>query len=122
MTEPQANGPGRTRARAASYNKWEAQRTGSPLNGSGSQTANSVLMRSIFQMGVPVSGKSMFPSNIAGLPTWFTIRANKHGYSGRKKEIDLVYAPERFMLHDGSRPGGPRCGAARRRAILRRRA
>jgi 2-oxoglutarate ferredoxin oxidoreductase subunit alpha len=62
------------------------------VNGSGSQTANSVLMRSIFQMGVPVSGKNMFPSNIAGLPTWFTIRASKHGYIGRCKEIDILVA------------------------------
>jgi 2-oxoglutarate/2-oxoacid ferredoxin oxidoreductase subunit alpha len=62
------------------------------VNGSGSQTANSVLMRSIFQMGIPVSGKNMFPSNIAGLPTWFTIRASKHGFIGRKKEIDLLVA------------------------------
>ncbi|HQQ77119.1 MAG TPA: 2-oxoacid:acceptor oxidoreductase subunit alpha [Thermoanaerobaculia bacterium] len=59
-------------------------------NGSGSQTANSVLMRSIFQMGVPVSGKNLFPSNIQGLPTWFTIRASKHGYIGRKREIDVL--------------------------------
>ena len=44
------------------------------VNGSGSQTANTVLMRALFQMGIPVSGKNMFPSNIAGLPTWFTIR------------------------------------------------
>src|SRR5690349_19031359 len=62
------------------------------VNGSGSQTANSVLMRAIFQMGVPVSGKNMFPSNIAGLPTWFTIRASKHGYIGRKKEVDFLVA------------------------------
>ncbi len=62
------------------------------VNGSGSQTANSVLMRSIFQMGIPVSGKNMFPSNIAGLPTWFTIRANSNGYIGRKKEIDFLVA------------------------------
>jgi 2-oxoglutarate/2-oxoacid ferredoxin oxidoreductase subunit alpha len=62
------------------------------INGSGSQTANSVLMRAIFQMGVPVSGKNMFPSNIQGLPTWFTIRASKHGYIGRKKEIDFLVA------------------------------
>jgi len=62
------------------------------VNGSGSQTANSVLMRSIFQMGVPVSGKNMFPSNIQGLPTWFTIRASKLGYIGRKKEIDFLVA------------------------------
>jgi 2-oxoacid:acceptor oxidoreductase, alpha subunit len=62
------------------------------VNGSGSQTANNVLMRSIFQMGVPVSGKNLFPSNIAGLPTWFTIRASKHGWIGRKKEIDFLVA------------------------------
>jgi 2-oxoglutarate ferredoxin oxidoreductase subunit alpha len=62
------------------------------VNGSGSQTANTVLMRSLFQMGIPVSGKNMFPSNIAGLPTWFTIRASKHGYIGRRKEIDLLVA------------------------------
>jgi 2-oxoglutarate ferredoxin oxidoreductase subunit alpha len=60
------------------------------VNGSGSQSSNSVLMRSIFQMGVPVSGKNMFPSNIAGLPTWFTIRANKDGWIARKKEVDLM--------------------------------
>ena len=62
------------------------------VNGSGSQTANLVLLRSIFQMGVPVSGKNMFPSNIAGLPTWYTIRANKHGYIARKKEVDFLVA------------------------------
>jgi 2-oxoglutarate ferredoxin oxidoreductase subunit alpha len=62
------------------------------VNGSGSQTANNVLMRSIFQMGIPVSGKNLFPSNIAGLPTWFTIRASKHGYIGRRKEIDFCVA------------------------------
>ncbi len=62
------------------------------VNGSGSQTANLVLMRSIFQMGVPVSGKNLFPSNIQGLPTWFTIRASKHGYIGRKREVDLLVA------------------------------
>ncbi len=62
------------------------------VNGSGSQTANTVLMRAIFQMGIPVSGKNMFPSNIAGLPTWFTIRASKQGYIGRRKEIDFLVA------------------------------
>jgi 2-oxoglutarate ferredoxin oxidoreductase subunit alpha len=62
------------------------------VNGSGSQSSNSVLLRAIFQMGVPVSGKNLFPSNIAGLPTWFTIRANQHGYVGRKKEIDFLVA------------------------------
>jgi 2-oxoglutarate/2-oxoacid ferredoxin oxidoreductase subunit alpha len=62
------------------------------VNGSGSQTANLVLLRSIFQMGVPVSGKNLFPSNIAGLPTWYTIRANQRGYVARKKEIDFLVA------------------------------
>src|SRR5690242_17215377 len=62
------------------------------VNGSGSQSSNTVLLRSIFQMGVPVSGKNLFPSNIAGLPTWYTIRANKDGYIARKKEIDFCVA------------------------------
>src|SRR6201988_3249613 len=62
------------------------------INGSGSQTANVVLLRSILLSGVPVSGKNMFPSNIAGLPTWYTIRASKQGYVARKKEIDVLVA------------------------------
>ncbi len=62
------------------------------VNGSGSQSANNVLLRSIFRMGIPVSGKNLFPSNIAGLPTWYTIRASKHGYVARKKEIDVLIA------------------------------
>src|SRR5256884_7225334 len=62
------------------------------VNGSGSQTANLVLIRSILLMGVPVSGKNMFPSNIAGLPTWYTIRASKRGYVARKKEVDFLVA------------------------------
>ena len=61
-------------------------------NGSGSQSSNTVLLRAIFQMGVPVSGKNLFPSNIAGLPTWYTIRASKDGFIGRKKEIDVLVA------------------------------
>ena len=62
------------------------------VNGSGSQTANMVLLRSILLMGVPVSGKNMFPSNIAGLPTWYTIRASKRHYIARKKEVDFLVA------------------------------
>ena len=65
------------------------------VNGSGSQTANLVLLRSIFGMGVPVSGKNLFPSNIAGLPTWFTIRANKDGYVARKQKVDILVAMNR---------------------------
>lgn len=62
------------------------------VNGSGSQSANTVLLRTIFQMGVPVSGKNLFPSNIAGLPTWYSVRASKDGYVARKREIDLLVA------------------------------
>ena len=62
------------------------------VNGSGSQTANTVLLRAIFQMGIPVSGKNIFPSNIAGLPTWYTVRANHNSYVARKKEIDFLVA------------------------------
>lgn len=79
------------------------------VNGSGSQSANSVLLRSIFRMGIPVSGKNLFPSNIAGLPTWYTIRASKAGYVARKKEIDILIAmnPETskedmLSLHPGA--------------------
>ncbi|MFM8559484.1 MAG: 2-oxoacid:acceptor oxidoreductase family protein, partial [bacterium] len=66
------------------------------VNGSGSQTANNVLLRSILQMGVPVSGKNLFPSNIAGLPTWFTIRASKDGWIARRAhhEVLVVMNPE----------------------------
>jgi 2-oxoglutarate ferredoxin oxidoreductase subunit alpha len=62
------------------------------VNGSGSQSANSILLKSIFGMGVPVSGKNLFPSNIAGLPTWFTIRASKNGYVARTRDSEVLVA------------------------------
>jgi 2-oxoglutarate ferredoxin oxidoreductase subunit alpha len=62
------------------------------INGSGSQLANSVLLKGIFAMGVPVGGKNLFPSNIAGLPTWFIIRASKNGYLARKRDSDVLIA------------------------------
>src|SRR5450432_1412150 len=62
------------------------------VNGSGSQSANSVLLKSIFGMGVPVSGKNLFPSNIAGLPTWYTIRASKDGYVARTRDTEILVA------------------------------
>lgn len=62
------------------------------VNGSGSQSANNVLLRSIFRMGVPVSGKNLFPSNIAGLPTWYTIRVSSYGWVARKTDIDVLIA------------------------------
>src|SRR5439155_24212556 len=61
-------------------------------NGTGSQSANLILMRSIFNMGIPVSAKNMFPSNIQGLPTWFTVRANHAGWTARKKHADITIA------------------------------
>jgi 2-oxoglutarate ferredoxin oxidoreductase subunit alpha len=62
------------------------------VNGSGSQTANNTLLRSLFQMGLPVSGKNLFPSNIMGLPTWFTIRVDAGGYIARRREVDVLVA------------------------------
>ena len=83
------------------------------VNGSGSQSSNTVLLRSIFQMGVPVSGKNLFPSNIAGLPTWYTIRANKDGYIARKKEIDFLVAMNPETAQEDVMSLAP--GAARQR-------
>src|SRR3954462_4921567 len=88
-------------------NDWSLQVA--TVNGSGSQSANTVILRTIFQMGVPVSGKNLFPSNIAGLPTWYTIRANKQGYIGRKKEIDFLVAMNPETAKEdvlGLAPGG----------------
>jgi 2-oxoglutarate ferredoxin oxidoreductase subunit alpha len=78
------------------------------VNGSGSQSANSVLLKSIFGMGVPVSGKNLFPSNIAGLPTWYTIRASKHGYVARTRDAEVLIAlnPETCKLDMLSMPTG----------------
>jgi len=67
-------------------------------NGSGSSTANNTILRSIFKMGIPVSGKNLFPSNIQGLPTWYTIRVNKDGFIARHERNDIVIAmnPDSF--------------------------
>lgn len=62
------------------------------VNGTGSASANSLLMQAIFRMGIPVCGKNLFPSNIQGLPTWYEIRVNKRGYSARAIEYDLMVA------------------------------
>src|SRR3954465_307199 len=87
-------------------------------NGTGSASANGLLMQAIFRMGIPVSGKNLFPSNIQGLPTWYEIRVNKSGYTARAIEYDLVVAmngqtyardvrevrPGGFLLFDSSWP------------------
>jgi 2-oxoglutarate ferredoxin oxidoreductase subunit alpha len=89
-TEIAVHGPAKPVERKPIVNNFSIQVA--TANGSGSQSANTILLRTIFQMGVPVSGKNLFPSNIAGLPTWYTIRASKKGYIARKKEIDFVVA------------------------------
>lgn len=79
------------------------------VNGSGSQSANLILMRSIFEMGIPVSAKNLFPSNIQGLPTWFIIRANDRGWTAQKLRTDVAIpmnpataAEDVRELHPGS--------------------
>ncbi|HMN10803.1 MAG TPA: 2-oxoacid:acceptor oxidoreductase subunit alpha [Bellilinea sp.] len=64
--------------------------TFSTVNGSGSATANSIILKSFFKMGIPVTGKNIFPSNIQGLPTWFSIRLSKKGYLSRVEKDDIV--------------------------------
>ncbi|MBN2119011.1 MAG: 2-oxoacid:acceptor oxidoreductase subunit alpha [Anaerolineales bacterium] len=78
-------------------------------NGSGSSTANNTILRAIFKMGIPVSGKNLFPSNIQGLPTWYSIRANKDGFVARSEEQEIVIAmnPDSFARDLASvAPGG----------------
>lgn len=69
------------------------------VNGSGSQTSNATILRALFKMGIPVSGKNLFPSNIQGLPTWYTIRVNKDGYLARREENEIVVTlnPDSFQ-------------------------
>lgn len=79
------------------------------MNGSGSQTSNLTLLRALFKMGIPVSGKNLFPSNIQGLPTWYTIRVSKHGYTSRCETTDIVIAMNADTFGDDLRkvaPGG----------------
>lgn len=78
-------------------------------NGSGSQTSNLTLLRALFKMGIPVSGKNLFPSNIQGLPTWYTIRVSKEGFLARREEHEIVIAmnPGSFTQDLGDvKPGG----------------
>jgi len=79
------------------------------VNGSGSQTANTALLRAIFRMGVPISGKNIFPSNIQGLPTWFTIRVNKDGYIARLEDYHILVAMNKETVYQDIEqlsPGG----------------
>ncbi|MBI5712462.1 MAG: 2-oxoacid:acceptor oxidoreductase family protein, partial [Chloroflexi bacterium] len=69
-------------------------------NGSGSQTANATILRALFKMGIPVSGKNIFPSNIQGLPTWYTIRVSKDGFTARKDESEILIAMNKATVID----------------------
>ncbi len=62
------------------------------VNGTGSASANGLLMKAIFRMGIPVSGKNFFPSNIQGLPTWYEIRVSRDGYVNRSGRVDIMVA------------------------------
>ena len=91
------------------------------VNGTGSASANSLLMQAIFRMGIPVTGKNLFPSNIQGLPTWYEIRVSKDGYTARPEAVDLMVAlntttyakdvaavrPGGYLLYDSSWPLDP---------------
>ena len=88
------------------------------VNGTGSASANGLLMKTIFRMGIPVSGKNLFPSNIQGLPTWYEIRVSGEGHTARRAEFDMMVAmnpatyerdvrevrPGGWVLHDSSWP------------------
>ena len=79
------------------------------VNGSGSQTSNLTILRALFKMGIPVSGKNIFPSNIQGMPTWYTIRVSKAGFLARREEQEIVVAmnPASFERDLASvKPGG----------------
>ena len=88
------------------------------VNGTGSASANGLLMKALFRMGVPVTGKNLFPSNIQGLPTWYEIRANHDGYMSRSGRVDVMVAmnaqtyqkdldevsPGGFLIYDSTWP------------------
>ncbi|MFN2234478.1 MAG: 2-oxoacid:acceptor oxidoreductase subunit alpha [Anaerolineales bacterium] len=79
------------------------------VNGSGSQTSNLTILRALFKMGIPVSGKNLFPSNIQGLPTWYTIRVSKSGYLARREQTEIVVAMNPASFNDDLNsclPGG----------------
>ena len=88
------------------------------VNGTGSASANGLLLKALFRMGIPVTGKNLFPSNIQGLPTWYGIRVNHKGYMARSKNVDIMVAlnaqtyqkdmdnvtPGGFLIYDSTWP------------------
>ncbi|MFN8595509.1 MAG: 2-oxoacid:acceptor oxidoreductase subunit alpha [Anaerolineae bacterium] len=97
VIEPQAEAkPGGAANRAPIINDFSI--TAATVNGSGSQTANNTLIRAIHKMGIPASGKNLFPSNIQGLPTWFTIRVSKDGYIARRERAEILVAMNKATI------------------------
>jgi 2-oxoglutarate/2-oxoacid ferredoxin oxidoreductase subunit alpha len=96
------------------------------VNGTGSASANDMFSKAIFRMGIPVAPKNIFPSNIQGLPTWFEVRVNEHGYLGRREGVDIMVAvnPQSFrqdiasvksggyFIYDSTKPLHPDIGRA----------
>jgi 2-oxoglutarate ferredoxin oxidoreductase subunit alpha len=124
-SEPPGLTPGGARQRQGNIGGAAAERTGAKsmnaksmnqfafklanVNGTGSASANGLLMQAIFRMGIPVSGKNLFPSNIQGLPTWYEIRVDKDGHTARTARYDLMVAmnAETYAQDiDEVRPGG----------------
>jgi 2-oxoglutarate ferredoxin oxidoreductase subunit alpha len=70
------------------------------INGSGSQTSNLAIIRALFRMGIPVSGKNLFPSNIQGLPTWYTIRVSSDGYTAKREAVEILVAMNQTTFED----------------------
>src|SRR3990172_4796434 len=107
MTTPQIKEVPATRTKRDVVNDFSM--TVATKNGSGSQTSNLTLLRALFKMGIPVSGKNLFPSNIQGLPTWYTIRVSKDGFLARREKYEVVVAmnPDTFAQDlAGLVPGG----------------
>ncbi len=72
----------------------------STVNGSGSATANNALMKAIFKMGIPISARNIFPSNIQGLPTWFSLRVSEKGYLARVENYDILINMNKTVLQE----------------------
>src|SRR5262249_51930200 len=109
VVEPQPVADGPATSSPASVNDL-AIRVGT-VNGSGSQSANLVLLRALYAMGIPCSGKNVFPSNIEGLPTWFHIRASSKGYVSHRLDPQILVCMNAQTAADDVRPlrPGPIC-------------
>src|SRR5690606_30902286 len=77
------------------------------VNGSGSQTSNTVLIRSLFKMGIPVTGKNFFPSNIQGMPTWYNVRLSRDGYLARRDGVEVVVCMNPATVADDMQKASP---------------